>query len=234
MRLAFIVPIHNRAATIGQCLLALAPLRRRGHRVIVVDGGSSDDGAVCAAPLADRIVLAPRGWPWQCNAGSRAPEAEGADALVFLADSVRLPADADRAIARALSNSRSPWGAFAVRFDPARRSHALPVRLAAYLANLCTRATGICTREQAVFITRAAFLALEGYDGPEASADIDFCRRVASLGPPIVLGDTVVAGTSVAGLRPFLAAVLRHEGRRVAGALGVGAAAAKRSGGRPT
>ncbi|MGH8668595.1 MAG: glycosyltransferase, partial [Burkholderiales bacterium] len=44
-RLSVIVPALNEAPGIRAALEALAPLRARGHEVIVVDGGSSDDTA---------------------------------------------------------------------------------------------------------------------------------------------------------------------------------------------
>ncbi|HYL24288.1 MAG TPA: glycosyltransferase, partial [Burkholderiales bacterium] len=41
-RLSVIVPVLNEAAGIREALEALAPLRARGHEIIVVDGGSDD------------------------------------------------------------------------------------------------------------------------------------------------------------------------------------------------
>src|SRR2546421_8938978 len=58
-RLTIVVPALNEAARIEACLDALAPLRRRGVEVIVVDGGSSDGTAALAEPLADRVLNAP-------------------------------------------------------------------------------------------------------------------------------------------------------------------------------
>ena len=60
---------------------ALAPYRRRGVEVIVVDGGSSDGTPELARPLADRVIAAPRGRAAQMNAGAAA--ARG-DVLLFL------------------------------------------------------------------------------------------------------------------------------------------------------
>ena len=48
MRLAVVVPVFNEAAAIESTLARLAPLRKRGARVIVVDGGSTDDSATLA------------------------------------------------------------------------------------------------------------------------------------------------------------------------------------------
>ena len=68
-RLAVIIPTLNEAARICAALEALAPLRARGHQVIVVDGASDDATAELAAPLCDRVLSAPRGRAVQLNAG---------------------------------------------------------------------------------------------------------------------------------------------------------------------
>ncbi|MBI3054836.1 MAG: glycosyltransferase family 2 protein [Betaproteobacteria bacterium] len=60
-RLSIIVPCLNEAAGIVAALDRLQPLRRRSVEVIVVDGGSGDGSVALAAPLADRILAAPRG-----------------------------------------------------------------------------------------------------------------------------------------------------------------------------
>jgi glycosyltransferase involved in cell wall biosynthesis len=52
-RLAIIIPTLDEAAHIRAALEALAPLRARGHQVIVVDGGSADATVELAAPLCD-------------------------------------------------------------------------------------------------------------------------------------------------------------------------------------
>ena len=43
-RISLVVPVLNEAAGIVSALQALAPLRGRGHEVIVVDGGSEATG----------------------------------------------------------------------------------------------------------------------------------------------------------------------------------------------
>ena len=71
-RLSVVVPALNEAAGIRAALEALAPLRARGHEVIVVDGGSSDGTVQLAAALCDRLISASRGRAIQMNAGARA------------------------------------------------------------------------------------------------------------------------------------------------------------------
>jgi rSAM/selenodomain-associated transferase 2 len=183
MRLAIIVPVLNESAALPAALAALQSLRERGVRVIVVDGGSHDDTVARAVPLADRVVTAARGRALQMNAGARDPAAADADVLLFLHADTRLPPDADRLLLRALANSRSTWGRFDVRI--AGRSALLP--LVAAMMNGRSRLTGICTGDQAIFVTRGAFLALDGFAPIALMEDIDLSRRARRLTPPLAL-----------------------------------------------
>ena len=91
------MPVLDEAADIEAALQALAPYRRRGVEVIVVDGGSSDKRQRSLVPLADRVIAAPRGRASQMNAG--AAVATGRRPLFLHADT-HLPDHADRAGAR--------------------------------------------------------------------------------------------------------------------------------------
>jgi rSAM/selenodomain-associated transferase 2 len=183
MRLALIVPVLDEAASIEAALRPLAPLRARGTRVIVVDGGSSDGTAARAAPLADRVLGAPRGRATQMNAGARCDEAAAADVLLFLHADTRLPDDADLILRHALAASGRCWGRFDVRLDaPDWR-----LRLVETLMNWRSRLTGIATGDQAIFVTRAAFERLGGFAPLPLMEDIDFSRRARRLSKPLAL-----------------------------------------------
>src|SRR2546427_12128347 len=110
IRLSVVVPALNEARGIAAALQALEPLRRRGHEVIVVDGGSADGTPQLARALCDRGIAAPRGRALQRNAGAR--EARGA-ALVVLHADTRRPALADEMILSSLSTQS--WGRCSVQ-----------------------------------------------------------------------------------------------------------------------
>ena len=188
MRLAIIVPVLNEAAQIESCLTELAGFRQRGAHVVVVDGGSSDATVSLAAPLSDRVIAAPRGRALQMNAGARCEEARGADVLLFLHADVRLPPEADRLIFRALSNSRAHWG----RFDVKLQGHSPGLGLVGSMMNLRSRATGICTGDQAIFVEQGAFLALDGFAPIALMEDVEFCRRARRLSAPLALRPPVI------------------------------------------
>lgn len=178
MRLSIILPVLDEAAGIAASLDALRPLRAAGHEVIVVDGGSRDGTVALAAPRADRVIAAPRGRARQMNAGAVA--AQG-DALLFLHADTRLPEGAATVIADALA--RHDWGRFDVRIE----GRPATLRGVAALMNLRSRATGIATGDQAMFVTRAAFDATGGFPDQPLMEDIELSKRLKCLGAPACL-----------------------------------------------
>jgi rSAM/selenodomain-associated transferase 2 len=178
-RLAVVIPTLNEAAGIRASLEALAPLRGRGHQVIVVDGGSADATAEIAQPLADQVLLAPKGRAGQMNAGARAADADG---LVFLHADTRLPDQADTLILDALK--ARAWGRFDVRIDG---GHPL-LGVVACAMNLRSRLTGIATGDQAIFVRRDAFA---GFPEIALMEDIAFSRAMKRAGRPACLRERV-------------------------------------------
>lgn len=179
MRLAIIVPVLDEAPTIEAALVRLAPLRTRGARIYVVDGGSADASFELAQPHADHVLRGARGRALQMNAGARAAFEGDADTLLFLHADSAPPEGADRLIAAALARGRA-WGRFDVAIDG--RSPLLPIVAAAM--NWRSRLTGICTGDQAIFVTRSAFETLGGFAPIALMEDIDFSRRAKQLSRP--------------------------------------------------
>lgn len=184
MRLGIVIPVLEEAATIEPTLARLAPLRARGARVVVVDGGSADDSMARARPHANCVLSAPRGRALQMNAGARAAlEEHDVDALLFLhADSI-LPAAADALIASVLHSSSRRWGRFDVKI--AGRSPLL--RIVAATMNWRSHLTGICTGDQAIFVTRGAWEELGGFAPIALMEDIEFSRRAKQLSRPAAI-----------------------------------------------
>jgi rSAM/selenodomain-associated transferase 2 len=177
--ISIVVPVLNEAPGIVAALTALQPLRQRGAEVIVVDGGSTDNTAMLAAPLADHVIVAPRGRASQMNAGA---EVANADVLLFLHADTRLPPRADALIRASLGAGRV-WGRFDVRIDG--RSALLP--LVAALMNLRSRLSGIATGDQAIFVSRAAFKAVGGFPDIALMEDLELSKRLLKLSRPICI-----------------------------------------------
>jgi rSAM/selenodomain-associated transferase 2 len=174
-RLSIIVPALNEAPGIRAALEALAPLRRRGHEVIVADGGSADGTRQLAADLCDRLVASARGRAVQMNAGARAATGH---ALVFLHADTRLPDAADQMIFRGLDAAE--WGRFDVDIDG---RHPM-LKVVAGAMNLRSRLSGIATGDQAIFVRRDAFA---GFAEIALMEDIAFSKAMKRRGPPACL-----------------------------------------------
>ena len=175
MKLSVVIPALNEAGEIGACLRSLAPLRGRGHEVIVADGGSDDGTHALAKPLCDRVVIAPPGRASQMNAGARAA---GGDALVFLHADTRLPVFSDELILNALKSEL--WGRFDVTIESRRAS----LKIVAFAMSLRSRLTGIATGDQAIFVRRDAFA---GFPEIALMEDIAFSKAMKRRGPPACL-----------------------------------------------
>jgi rSAM/selenodomain-associated transferase 2 len=179
-RLSIVVPALNEASALGPTLAALAPLRARGHEVVVVDGGSKDATPEIARALSDRLLVAPRGRASQMNAGARAATGQ---ALVFLHADTRLPEEADRLVAAALRERL--WG----RFDVHIEGRARLLKWVARGMNLRSRITGIATGDQAIFVRRDAF---PGFPDIALMEDVAFSKAMRRMGRPACLRERVV------------------------------------------
>jgi len=183
--LSIIIPCLNEAAGIVYMLESLQSLRARGAEVIVADGGSSDDTAVLAAPLADRVVHAPRGRAAQMNAGAAFARAE---ILLFLHADCVLPPDAEQLIVMGLTGGAHQWGRFDIALDGV---HPL-LRIVACTMNLRSRLTGIATGDQGIFITRTLFARLGGFPALPLMEDIALSRLAKRTGAPLCLHERIV------------------------------------------
>ncbi|MFH1604407.1 MAG: TIGR04283 family arsenosugar biosynthesis glycosyltransferase [Pseudomonadota bacterium] len=179
-RLSIIVPTLNEAEGIVATLESLRGLRRSGHEVIVVDGGSDDGTVELVQGLVDRLVCAPTGRSEQMNAGANV--ATG-DVLLFLHADSRLPDAADCLVLQGLACGGQAWGRFDVCIAG---SHPL-LRVVQSMMNLRSRLTRICTGDQAIFVRREAFAAIGGYPRQELMEDIAISARLRRVSAPLCL-----------------------------------------------
>jgi rSAM/selenodomain-associated transferase 2 len=181
--LSIVIPALNEAAGIEATLQALQELRARGVELVLADGGSSDATPTLARPWVDAVVDAPRGRALQMNAGAARARA---DALLFLHADTRLPPMGDELVLQALAGGAC-WGRFDVRIE----GRPWMLRVVAALMNLRSRASGIATGDQAIFVTREAFERVGGFPVQPLMEDIEISRRLKRLGRPACLGARV-------------------------------------------
>lgn len=188
MRLSIVVPVLNEAMALGSTLGALQAVQSRGHELLVVDGGSEDDTINIARQFTKQVLKAPRGRARQMNAGA---VASTGDVLLFLhADTVLHP-NFETLITTRLHDSQYIWGHFDVRLSG---SHPL-LRVVESMMNSRSRASGIATGDQAIFVRRDVFMASGGYPDIPLMEDIALCKRLKVYSRPIALRERVVTSS---------------------------------------
>ena len=180
MRVSIIVPALDEVRGIAATLAPLQPLRAEGHQVIVVDGGSCDGTLALASHFADRAFVGKRGRAVQMNAG--AATASG-DVLVFLHADSQLQPSAIATLLRDMQRSRRRWG----RFDVTIAGRSGTLRVVAAAMNARSRATGMATGDQAMFVERALFESVGGFPDQPLMEDIELSRRLKRISPPLCL-----------------------------------------------
>jgi rSAM/selenodomain-associated transferase 2 len=183
-RISIIVPCLNEAAEIGATLDALAPLRARGHEIIVVDGGSHDDTVALAHARADRVLTTAPGRAGQMNAG--AAQAHGG-ILLFVHADTRLPPRADFIIEAGIAKGHC-WGRFDVEISG---KHPL-LRVIATAINARSRWTRIATGDQGIFVTRTCFEKVGGFPDMRLMEDVALTTMLKRRGAPFCIGQRVV------------------------------------------
>jgi rSAM/selenodomain-associated transferase 2 len=177
VKLSVIVPVLNEAPILPELLAQLSELAREQAEIIVVDGGSADGTAKSVERAGFRVLRAARGRARQMNAGAAHASAE---ALLFLHADTLLPPGAVQLVAGALAGGNRAWG----RFDVRIRAQAFMLRVVSVMMNLRSRASGIATGDQAMFITRRAFDQVGGFPDQPLMEDIEISRRLLALSRP--------------------------------------------------
>ena len=171
MLVSIIIPVFNEAKAVP---VLLDNLRDLAAEIIFVDGASTDGTAELVRAAGWRCLEAPRCRAAQMNAGAGA--ASG-DLLLFQHADTILPPGFLRSVRRA-AEAGFVGGSFDVRLDTPKPA----LRLIGLLITLRSRFTGVCTGDQAIFVTRQAFDRLGGFARQPLFEDVEMSRRLRRLG----------------------------------------------------
>jgi len=187
-RLSIIIPVLNEARSLQAHLPLLQPARAAGHEVLLVDGGSTDEGLSLAAPLVDKIVRSPAGRAAQMNAG--AAQASG-DVLLFLHVDTRLPEGAIALLQQAFVQPAVQWGRFDVRLSGTHPAF----RVIETMINLRSRVSGVATGDQALFLRAGLFHAIGGFPSIPLMEDVAITKTLRRLSRPLCLRERVTTSS---------------------------------------
>ncbi|MDG2305997.1 MAG: TIGR04283 family arsenosugar biosynthesis glycosyltransferase [Candidatus Binatia bacterium] len=168
-----VVPALEEAHEIEAALRSVGPAGT--HEIVVVDGGSADDTVARTEALGVRVVQATRGRANQMNVGA---ESTTGNALIFLHADTWLPADWHDQVCAALDE-----GAVAGRFDVDLRGASAMLRVVAAAMNRRSRWSRLYTGDQAIFVRRAVFEAVGGFEAIPVMEDLALSKRLKDEGP---------------------------------------------------
>ncbi|MDH5631777.1 MAG: TIGR04283 family arsenosugar biosynthesis glycosyltransferase [Gammaproteobacteria bacterium] len=184
--ISIVVPVLNEIRVIKSLVEHLLSHQNNACEIIIVDGGSHDGTLELLGQYVANdnisLVRATAGRANQMNAGARCCRG---DVIVFLHADTRLPDDAMKQISRAILQG-SEWGRFDVRFKEDRWL----LKRVAFMMNLRSCLTGICTGDQAMFVRRDVFVMLDGFAPIMLMEDIEMSARLLGVGAPACIHES--------------------------------------------
>lgn len=218
LRVSVVIPALNEEERLAE---AIRSAREAGaDEVIVADGGSADETARIGSATADLCVAAETGRARQMNAGAAAASGE---ILLFLHADTRLPRGAGDAVRKAVSGGAG-GGAFAVRLGLSADATAYRkavLRLAERMIGVRARLFRAYTGDQALFIRRDLFRAMDGYPEIPLMEDVALSRMMTRRARTVLLPDRVVTSARRWEAHGPLRTILLMWGLRLAHRLGM-------------
>ena len=184
--ISVIIPVLNEARVIGSTLATLNRLTGI-KEILVVDGGSADETRAIAARMAV-VIDSPRGRAQQMNAGAR--QADGEILLFLHADTLITQAGLDQ-LDLACRRPGVIGGGFRLSFD----DPAWIFKLIALGSNLRARWHRIFFGDQAIFVRREVFRAVNGYPEMPIMEDWALSQRLKNRGKLVLLPAKVITSS---------------------------------------
>ncbi len=184
--LSIIIPTLNEAATIHKILSGLTSLIAKGHEVIIVDGGSSDQTLSIGKQYTDKVFSTAKGRAKQMNFGAK--QASN-DILVFLHADTLLPPNAEQLITQALEYKC--WGRFNIKLA----GRHVFLRLIEFFMNIRSCLSGIATGDQAIFVYRESFNLIYGFKNIPLMEDIALSKSLKKISRPACVRTPVISSS---------------------------------------
>jgi rSAM/selenodomain-associated transferase 2 len=179
--ISIIIPVLNEAAIIKQ---TLEKLRQYSEiEIIVVDGGSQDETVAIthrvhfaiAKSSAQVITVIGKGRAGQMNAGANLAQSE---ILLFLHADSQLPDNFIDLVTETLQQDQTIAGAFELAIDGSSMS----LRWVEMLVKLRSHFLSLPYGDQAIFISKSAFIEAGGFADLPIMEDFEFIQRVKRKG----------------------------------------------------
>ena len=181
MAYSIVIPVLNEARALPDALKTLQIARAQGAEIILVDGGSSDNTREFAKELEgisfDKFATSAPGRAVQMNVGAAMASNP---LLVFLHIDTYLDESCCRALNR-YSKSERIWG----RFNVVLSGQHFLFRIIETMMNLRSRLTGVVTGDQVLFISRAFFHEVGGFEELPLMEDIELSKRLRKIQWPV-------------------------------------------------
>lgn len=186
-KISIIIPTLNEQESIKACLNRLQPFRQRGHEVVLVDGGSSDNTVSLSDSLCDKIITSEKSRSLQMNAGANAASGH---CFLFLHADTALPDNVHELLSN-IDDIKNKWGRFDIRLSG---QHYL-FRIVETCMNMRSRLTGVVTGDQALFTGKELFYKVGGYPEIALMEDIAISSRLLSHSRPVCIEATVLSSS---------------------------------------
>ena len=170
--ISIIIPVLNEAEIIKQTLVRLTLPE---VEIIVVDGGSQDNTVAIATQTAKVITIIGKGRAGQMNAGANIAQS---DILLFLHADTQLPVNFIKLVTQTLKQPNTIAGAFELKIDGTQTS----LRWIEQLVKMRSRRLSLPYGDQAIFISKQAFIEVGGYAELPIMEDFEFIKRVKKKG----------------------------------------------------
>ncbi len=202
---AFVVPVHNRAAVTRTFLQALARQDQQDFVVVVVDAGSTDDTALmlAAAPLPVHVVRGDASWFWGRGTAegiAAVAAAQLSSRVVMINDDLELRPDyVRRLLATMQAHPDAVVGSTAVEAAPPHRIYAIGGTFLPLLGRVSHRRRRWRPLRwlpgMGMGLSIATYQRVGGIDWqrfPHYGSDFEFSWRARRQGVPLVVSDASV------------------------------------------